>query len=170
MGDPGARGTPGTHSTVEPKRALVLARVIWFVMVAMVGSLFTFLVVTGQTAQQLLAREADGQSVAVPPILFYVGIGLTGLALTMGPFLRGQIFKAGWVGDVVKPSAYFAGNIIAWALCEGAAMYGLVVFFLAGSFWPYGLPPAVAYLFLLLLWPNGRAMFPPRDHYATGER
>lgn len=169
MANPETRHTPanpGTLPTVQPRQLLLQARIFWFAMVAgvtIMGAVFTFLILAEEHSP-----EVTQSLESVAPILFYVGIGLTGLALLLGPFLRGQIFKAGWVGDIVKPSSYFAGNIIAWALCEGAVLYGLIVCFVVGSLWPYVLPPAVAYIFLLLLWPNGRAMFPLRDRYAPG--
>ena len=152
--------------TPNPKQVLLTSRIIWgalFMGITTAAAVFAWLIQTN--------RFQSGEGLRdLIPTLFYIGIGLTLLSIPLGLFIRGQIFKSGWVGDVVQPQKYLAGNIVAWGLCEGPCFFGLIVCLLANSFWPYAIPPAAAFLFLLLLWPNGRAMFPPHEHHRIGER
>lgn len=81
--------------------------------------------------------------------------------IPMGLFIRGQVFKRNWEGDVVLPKGYMTGNIIAWACCEGVAFISVIFgTYLAESIWTF-IPGAISFLVLLLLYPNGKAMFPP---------
>jgi Flp pilus assembly protein CpaB len=114
---------------MNPKQALWPVRIIWLalvVSVAVMAGVFAFLIRGGASPAQI-----DPQVVT---ILFYASIAVAAAGIPLGLFLRGQMFKAGWVGNVVQPGAYLTGNIIAWALSEVAAMFSIIVSFLAGTF------------------------------------
>ena len=151
----------------DPQRALITARVIWAMLcmgVMLLGGVMVFVT---------LRVEAREQDAAIGNMALLGAAVVTLLALPVALFIRSQMFKRGWVGEVVTPSAYVTGNIVPWAVCEGAAIFGFIAMFLDRSIMPGILMPVVAMLFLLLLFPNGRAMFPrdaqPRRTLATGE-
>jgi hypothetical protein len=150
----------------HPKAMLRVARVQWAALVA--GPVLFGSVVAFVTNREPKGHSEIGQDTA--DLLFYVALGLCAVQIPLAIFIRGQALKSGWVGDVVTPMAYLRGNLIAWALCEGVVFFGLVICLLSGSMWPYVTPAVVSLAGLILLWPNGRAMFPPRDRYAVGER
>jgi hypothetical protein len=150
----------------HPHAVLRTAKIIWSALVAGVlvfGGVVAFLTIRPRSVPPHVGDDLS-------MYLFYVSLGFSILAVPMAIFARGQIFKAGWAGDIVRPMAYFQGSIVAWAMCDGAALAGLVVCLVSQSMWPYAISTAIGLGGLLLLWPNGRAMFPRRDPYAVGER
>ena len=150
----------------DPKQALVTVRIIWG---AIAMGMITF---AGVVLVMILGSTPDESVAPTGQLLFYIACGLTATAIPVGLFVRGQVFKRGWVGDVITPGAYTTGNIVAWACCEAPAIAGLVGCMIAGSLMPNVIPAVAAFVMHLLLWPNGRAMFPPRadvmeDRYPT---
>lgn len=143
-----------TQSMNDPKQALMTNRVIW---AAMGLGMVMF-------AGIMIALAQSREPVAVPggeadPMLFYIACAMVVAAIPMGLFVRGQVFKRGWVGEVVTPGAYTTGNIIAWACCEAPAFVALITIMLDGRIVPNIFPALAAIVMHLLLWPNGRAMF-----------
>jgi len=103
-------------------------------------------------------------------LLFSIGLIAMVVLPPLGLFLRGQVFKAGWEGQVVKPDHYLRGMLVAWLMCQVPAVLGVLAIFATGRAWPSATLLAVSICAMTLLWPNGRAMFPPRDLYSVGER
>jgi hypothetical protein len=136
---------------LSPDKALLTARIVWGALilgVAMIGVVFTLV---------LPRSTAGGDPTLLVPVVFFLVL----TAIPIGLFMRGQVFKKHWVGDVVTPRGYIAGNIIAWASCEGTALFSLIVAaFIPGSTLAL-IPGAIAFVTLVLLFPNGKAMFPP---------
>jgi hypothetical protein len=146
-------------STLDPKQALLLSRVIWAAMLmgVVVFGLFVGLIFRGEPEEQRQPLSPQTGyvflAIAVATLLIGVPVGL---------FARGEIFKCGWVGDVITPTAYISGNIVVWALCEGAAFFSLVTYMVSHQpllFIPGGLAVAL----MLLLWPDGKAMQPRKN-------
>ncbi|QNN21412.1 hypothetical protein HED60_03700 [Planctomycetales bacterium ZRK34] len=150
----------------DPKQALLLNRIIWAAIG--MGVIVFGGIVIGMGISITGAEGLDDWT----PILFYAACAMVATAIPMGLFIRGQIFKRGWVGDVITPQAYTQGNIIAWACCEAPAFLSLVLVMLSGQITPNIYPAIAAFVMHLLLWPNGRAMFGPateslEDRYPT---
>lgn len=56
----------------------------------------------------------------------WAALGLTLAAIPLGHLLRGRVWARATVGGAVAPQPWLQGNVILWALCEGAAMLGVV--------------------------------------------
>ncbi|MDH3584224.1 MAG: hypothetical protein OER86_08415 [Phycisphaerae bacterium] len=152
-----------TDAAADPGRALIVARTIWVAMAAGVLMIAVALgfIGSGRSTSGPLSPET-GQ------LLFYVSLGMAIAMIPIAVVIRGHVFKRHWVGDAVEPRGYLAGNVMAWAICEGICLLGLVGCFVGGRWWPNLLPGVVGWLALVALWPNGRAMFArtmddPRD-------
>lgn len=145
--------------TPDAGQVLVQCRVIWLALV--MGTLFY----AGIMLFLILRDAGEGPTPVAgnPWLLTAVAGALTVTMIPIGLFLRGQFFKKGWVADVVTPGAYMTGNIMVWAMCEGCAFLGIILCFLSRQLWPSALPPALAIGMLLLLYPNGKAMFPRKE-------
>ena len=140
----------------DPKQALVTVRIIWAALAMGMVTFAGIVIVLAQAPAEAAAPADDAD-----PMFFYAACAMVVMAIPMGLFVRGQIFKRGWVGDVVTPQAYTTGNIIAWACCEAPVLFALVVVLITGNIMPNVLPAAAAFVMHLILWPNGRAMFTP---------
>jgi hypothetical protein len=155
----------------DPKQALLTNRIIWAAMAMGMVAFAGVMIALARSQEDVVAPVGEAD-----PMLFYIACAMVVTAIPMGLFVRGQVFKRGWVGDVVTPQAYTAGNIIAWACCEAPAFFALITIFIDGRVVPNILPAAAAIVMHLLLWPNGRAMFPPNlsqveaNHPAVTER
>ncbi|MFA7237597.1 MAG: hypothetical protein WC058_12095 [Phycisphaeraceae bacterium] len=138
----------------NPPTALLLGRIIWAAM-----SLSCIIV----GAMMFSMMRGDGLHTESPPERLEAGIILAVVSIPAAFIMRGRIFKRGWMGDVVTPAAFLYGTLVSCAVCEGAFTIAMMFTFVnhfSPGFW---MAPAVAFAGLLLLWPNGRAMFPPRS-------
>ncbi len=139
---------------LNPKQAVIKSRIMW---AALLGGTVAFAVVVA-----VLINKPDSNNIVNNDslnILFIMSIVLPILTIPIGLFARGQVFKRNWQGDVITPQGYVTGNVIAWACCEAPIFFSLIVCLMARTFWPYVIPAGVGWLVMLLLWPNGRAMF-----------
>lgn len=105
---------------------------------------------------QGLAKSED----SIAPTLFYLSLGMLVVSTGVGFFIRGQTFKKGWEGDVIKPAAYFTGTLLSIASIEGPALFGGVSLMLADQVFPFILTPALGILLIVLSFPTGKPMFP----------
>ncbi len=141
----------------DPAAILRVSRILWG---ALCGGVWIFALVVA-----IVIRRSPMSTEPIPReqlmLLFYVAMGMCFATIPLGLFIRGQVFKAGWVGDVVKPANYLQGCLVAWAMCEGTAVFSLVICLLSRTFVPYAIPAVIASVVLLALWPNGRALWPP---------
>lgn len=139
---------------LNPGRALFSLRLIWAAMLLeqlILLLLIVFLVMPTHKG------PADPQMVHVA---HYVVVGLMGVALFAAHIVRSQIYKRHWEGSAVSMRGYASGNLTYYAIWNGVSLLGLVVVFLAGSFWPYILPTAVAAAVMIINWPDGKPMQP----------
>ena len=95
--------------------------------------------------------------------LAYIIAGLVLVCIPIGYYIRMQLYKRNWQGDIITPKGYFTGNLILLALCEGPALMGLVLVMLAGEFWPWIIPTLVAMGAQIINFPNGRPMYAPHN-------
>lgn len=145
------------HPTPTPEIALRTARIIW------AGLVFGCLFITVVLFIQSRHRPIHATPVDNTHAFLIVGAVITLVAVPLAFIMRGQIFKRGWVGDVVTPKAFATGTVTSCALCEGPYIVGLILASV-NQFPPLlCIAPAISFIGLLLLWPNGRAMFPLRS-------
>jgi hypothetical protein len=138
-----------TDVAISPQRALLVTRIIWAGQITGV-LILGVIIMSVRTAHDAVLPSA---AAAVPWVILLCGV-------PGGLFARGEIFKRGWVGEVITPQAYIAGNIVAFAICEGAAFVALVFCLVDGRVGLHLSAAAAAVAMLVLLWPNGKAMVP----------
>jgi len=147
----------------DPKQVLMVNRTIWAAMVMGV-------VAFGAVVFFLSSGASEPPAAQSPSMLFYVACALVLTAIPAGIFVRGQIFKRSWEGNVIKPQAYTQGNIIAWTSCEAPALVALVAMLLGETVMPNLLPAVAALVMMVLMFPNGKAMLPADDPGMISER
>ena len=146
---------PPSIASITPQKALAASRIIW-------GALVMGLVFIGTVTLFTLknnSRPADHLEYIFAGIVWSMLL----IGVPIGLFIRGQIFKRHWVGSVVTPIGYQTGNIIAWAICEGISMNAVVFCQIVGRSWLVLSAGIAGLVMLLLLFPNGKAMFPPEN-------
>jgi hypothetical protein len=125
---------------------LATARIIWAALV--VGVVLFLAVVLFVVPPQ---SQPDGGNV-----LLWVAAGLTAVNLPLAWIVRSTIHaRARGANDRVAPGVWFTGNLVHWALCEGAAFFGAVVTMLSEERFPALVVPLVALGGLLLGYPTG---------------
>jgi len=134
----------------DKNQSLKMTRLVWF---ALLMGQFVFLGVIGSGVIDIKASESMPANV-----LFIANMLFLFIAIPIGLFIRNQIYKANWVGDVVQPQGYLTGNLIFLAICEGVSMLGLVNTMLAGKFGLPILPSVLALAVFVLNFPNGKPM------------
>ena len=147
---------------MDPVQVRTLVRVLWGAqLLALPG--ISLLVISR-------VQDGLGEQAHLGGLLFSIGLIAMVVLPPLGLFLRGQVFKAGWEGQVAKPDSYLRGMLLAWFMCQVPAVLGVLAIFATGRAWPGAMLPAGSICAMALLWPNGRAMFTPRDLYGVGER
>lgn len=129
-----------------------MTRVIWAVL--LLGQII-FVGITAWFISNQSNPPADSNVVKMLTILTCVMLVTNTF---MGVFIRSQIYKKNWQGQVVTPQGYFSGNLIMLASMEGVVLLGLVVCILAGSFWPAAVPTALAMAIYAVNFPHGGPM------------
>lgn len=146
--------TPAGTNAITPKAALQNARVIWVALTFGIVAAAAIVVATIQ-------NTPDPGPVTIGPIR--VGtVTLFALVILMGIgyYTRLQTYKAGWRHDAVTPSAYLKGNIVLFALLEGAGLFAVILGgFVGDRLACFGIATA-ALIAMLINFPNGRPMEP----------
>lgn len=134
--------------------ALLTVRLIWFALLS------------GQAAFCLaiaMVWNAGGVEPLAPPLinlLTLINLAAVVVLVPLGYFIRNQCYKRHWHAHVVAPRGYVLGNVVLLAICEGLAMFGLVVTLLSGAIGLTIVPAVIALAVQLVNFPNGRAMEP----------
>ena len=132
---------------------LVTARIIWGAMLmGQIMFLAVIMLVIWPNARPE-HRMADNSL----RIFLYVGMAMLVGAIAMGYFIRSIIAKRGPDG-LIEGGRYVTGNIILWALSEGAAMFGLVGMMLDQKPWPFLGIVIVAMANQAITFPTGSSM------------
>lgn len=139
----------------NPKGMLVTTRIIWAAM--LIGQVVFLAIVLVMLSRQ--EGGGDQMHAEVVRILGYVAIAMLFGATAIGYFIRGQVYKANWRGDVVTPRGYSIGNIILLAMLEGVAFYGLIVTVIQGSLGLGFAAAVVAMTIQVVNFPHGRPMY-----------
>lgn len=150
----------GPFDSLNPKQALLNLRIVWGVLLL---GVITFMFVVIIILAGGNGPTPDPQASA---IIFIVSLAMLATTVPIGYFVRMQVYKRSWRGEVISPAGYTVGNIIVLACCEGPAFFSLIVVMINGSFWPAIIPAVIAMAIMVINFPNGRAMFPP--HTAAG--
>lgn len=138
----------------DPSRALLVTRIIWFALLSGQVLFLAIIVVLWNVG----SIKADLQLASV---LGMCAVGVLFSAVTVGLFVRNQIYKRYWVGEVVTPAGYVQGNIVFLAMCEGASFLGLIAVLFRGTFGLELIVPLLALVVQVVNFPNGKAMQPP---------
>jgi hypothetical protein len=127
--------------------ALATARIIWFAM--MMGELIFLAVI-------LFVVLPHRNSPPEPnPILVYANVVLLLTSVPMTFMIRRFIFKKAETDGATPGGAYFTGNVIFWAGCEGACFFALAIVMITGSLWPTILIAAIALCLQAITFPVG---------------
>lgn len=148
----------------SPKAALLTLRIVWG---ALLFGVLVFMLVVGIILANTAAKPVDAQFATV---LLVVLLALLVTELPIGYFVRMQVYKRSWQGDVISPSGYSTGNIILFACCESVALFALIVVLITRSYWPAIIPAVIAMAIMVVNFPNGRAMFPPGSFSGLDDR
>ena len=151
-----ADNEPGGES--NPKGVLMTTRILWAAL--LVGQI-VFLVVVLVILSRRPGGGSDQASADVGKILGYVAIAMLVGATAVGYFIRNQVYKANWQGNVVTPQGYSRGNIVLLAMLEGVAFFGLVATLVQGSLGLAFAAAAVAMAIQVVNFPHGRPMCEP---------
>ena len=153
----GPARTPRVAGT--PEQTLHGLRVVWCAMLASIvtaGALVFFGVIPRGPF-----RVAAGGALATA--LRFLPIVALALALPIAYFARLQAYKRGWVGHVVTPAGYAAGNLILMRTLAAIAIGSLLLSLTpqaADTGFIAALAAAVA---LVINFPNGRPMHADSD-------
>lgn len=142
----------------DPRKALVVMRLLW---AAILMGMIVYLVVV------LVAKvphNPQSKSASLHDMLFYINSGMLFVGLFVGYTLRNQFYKKHWEGEVVKPQGYLHGNLLLWAIAEGCGMFSLTIVLISGTFDPYIWPAVGAAASIVINFPTGHIMFPPREN------
>ena len=159
-----AEDQPGSES--NPRGMLITTRILWAALLAgQIGFMFVILVIWSQKADSPAQNSED-----VAQIIGYIAIAMLVLLTPIGYFIRNQVYKANWEGDVVTPLGYMRGNIILLAMLEGTAFLGLIGTLVQGSFGLPLVPAVVAMAIQVINFPHGRPMFEQQEADTTDDR
>jgi hypothetical protein len=145
---------------ITPDRALLSARVFWFALLG--GQLAFVMVIFGIWRKVPLHLD-----LRVATQVSYAGVIALAMFVPLGYFLRMQTYKRYWRGSIIAPQGYLTGNLVLWLLIETAATVSLLAVLIQGSFWPAGVPAAIAVALHLVNFPTGKPMFADAAGAAT---
>jgi len=98
------------------------------------------------------------------PVLGYVALAMLVVLTPLGYFIRNQLYKASWQGNVVKPWGYVIGNLTLLAMVEAVSFFGLIGTLVERSF--ASLPFVVSVIAMaiqVINFPHGRPMFEQQE-------
>lgn len=138
---------------LTPSQALKVLRLLW------AGLLGMQLVIA---AVVLVVVQADPPTAdtSLRQLLLLIAVAVLCVLTPVGLFARNQTYKAHWRADVITPAGYVKGNVILFAMLEGAATVALVLMVVTGLHLGLLAVAAVAVLVQLVNFPNGRPMQP----------
>jgi len=136
----------------EQPKSLLAMRIIWFVMLcgmALFGAMILFL------SKDFSEPDAD-----MSRLFLIISGGTLFFGVPFGYLFRMQTYKKHWRDDAVTLGGYFTGNLMLWAIIEGATFVALTGCLTSQSLWPCLIPAIVGVLLLVVNFPTGRPMQP----------
>lgn len=140
-----------------PEQSLAILRVLWAIL--LVGQLLLI----GIAAMVMHSSKAVAMDQDLTFKLFGFNAGLLVFNIILGTFVRSQIYKRCWRGDVVTPLGYFTANVVLLALLEMVVFFGILISILDKNFWPSLLPSVLAMMVYGVNFPHGGPMFGQAD-------
>ncbi|HEY7088953.1 MAG TPA: hypothetical protein VH518_12740 [Tepidisphaeraceae bacterium] len=135
-----------TNQTPTPRSALTTLRIIWAAL--LMGQIIFLLVILTMRSSGTSPRPVEGTR-----MLAYIAIGMVVVMAPAAFVLRGVLYGPRDSRGYIAPQKYTAGNVIFFALLEGASFMGLVAFLLGD---PLGLlASAVAMAIQAVNFPTG---------------
>lgn len=141
------------------RRSLFTTRIVWFAL--LMGQLLFAGVVLFSNSTHTTPPSGGME------VMTYIVVGMFFLFVPTGYFLRMQIYKRHWQGDVVTHQGYYVGNLILWALCDGVALFGLVVTLVQREWGLAAVVSAAAMVVQLINFPTGAPMRPANPYQHT---
>ena len=142
------RGMPS-----DSQATLMTLRIIWAAL--LIGQIVFFLVI----AFVLWPHGRRTMDERTLKLLFYVGGVMLLTMIPIGFVLRSTMFRKGLdERGNVRPAAYTTGNIVLWAMCEGASFFGLVGAMLNNGPWPHLIVTIIAVAVQVVTFPTGGQM------------
>jgi len=140
---------------MNPRRTLLVAWIVWFVMLTIPFVLFLAVLFRQNFGSSPEASEAVVNRWFIGSMIF------CGLAVPAAFFLQARAFKGYWQGHCVEPRAYLRGMITIWASLELSGLIALIGCWATRTMIPTMLPALIAFMLFVMLWPNGHAMTRP---------
>ncbi len=143
---------------INPDQALKTLRIIWAAL------LMGILMFAGITAFLLATQSPPAQEDQMIRIIVgVIGAMMVLFFIPLGLFIRGQFFKRNWVDRIVTPGGYMQGNIVAFAMAEGAGLFNIVAMLIGGWWILHALLLAAVVICFIALFPDGKPMHPPTE-------
>ncbi len=127
------------------RQTLIFLRIVWAALLLgqfMTLAIFLFLLHSGQGPHQ----PESGH------MLFLVSAAMLVTLVPIGWLIRRSMLRPGPDG-LVGPSQYSTGNIIFYAMCEGAGFTGLIGSYIGGIYWPNLIVPIIVIAVQILHFP-----------------
>jgi F0F1-type ATP synthase membrane subunit c/vacuolar-type H+-ATPase subunit K len=144
---------PANQPQVSRAGRLMTARIIWGAML-MGQIMFLAIIVLVIWANARPEQRLDDD---LRRILLYAGVGMLVSGVLVGYLLRSKIAAPGSDG-LIDGGRYFTGNILLWAMMEGASLFGLVMMMLDQKAWPFLGIVIVAMAVQAINFPTGNGM------------
>lgn len=142
----------------EIGRMLMTMRVVWFALLC--GQVIFGVIVLGHCSGR--GVESYRRELVWP---FGIAAAvMLAVAVPAGLFVRMQIYKRHWRGDVISPKGYFTGNLVFLAMCEGVSLFGLATVMIMGYVDWSIVVSVIAVLIQLANFPTGAPMRSPHAH------
>lgn len=142
----------GGAGGLSPSAAMRRAWIAWLVM--LVAPFILFIVAVWYAAWMASGERTDD----VGRVWFIIGMLYMVVIVPVALFWRSHVFKAYWQGRPVAPRDYLEGMLSVWIALEIGGLFSLLGCIVGGNLLPNLLPALVAFMFYVLMWPNGHAM------------
>jgi hypothetical protein len=138
---------------LPPSAAMRRAWVTWLIMLVL--PFILFVVAVWYTTW---INSSGSSKSTLNQVWFIIAMVYLILVVPASLFWRSHIFKAYWHGQTVSPRDYLHGMISVWVALEIGGLFSLAGCIVGANLLPCLLPALIAFMFYILLWPNGRAM------------
>ncbi len=136
-----------------PPQALRMSRVLWVGL--MIPQVMFGIVVISLARKGQLSPTAN-----LYPLLLYVSIGSLIVLTAVAYFVRNQIYKSNWQGDVVTPRGYVVANVILMVILEATSIIALIAAIVTGHAVPLLVVAGLSLLVQIVNFPTGSPMRP----------
>jgi hypothetical protein len=144
------------NPTQNPQDALKATRLVWLAL--MLGQVIM------AVAFVAIRPSVPGSGAADTPwLLPWLPLVAVPVAIGIGLFMRSQIFKANWRGNVITPEGYIKAHLLAGAIIEAPSLLGLALMVVHQDLLLGLLPTAIALAVMAGMFPNGKPMHEPTE-------